>query len=165
MVHVIADVGGTNVRLAAVEGSMDAAARALMNGTFERTVSYRWDQIDGLDAALNDFRSCLRLPNRFAGLTLAIAGLAFEHQTVFSLTNRGGTFTREQLAAHAQTVRILNDFAAQAAIVPLLTDQDLEILKPGVRRPGPCAVLGPGTGLGVAGLDAQGRPWIGRAHV
>jgi glucokinase len=59
------------------------------------------------------------------------------------------------------TVRIINDFEATALSLPHLVEQDVRSL--GGRRavPGaPMAVLGPGSGLGVAGLVADGPRWI-----
>lgn len=157
MVHVIADVGGTNIRLAAVSGPMEVAAKRLMAGDFRDSRSYKWKQIKNVDTAIRSFQEELNLPEKLSGLTLAIAGPVLEHMNEFKLTNWGEPFSRQQLTKHSRNVKIINDFAAQAAIIPLLTEQDLDVLKPGLVQPGARAVLGPGTGLGVAGLAADGQ--------
>ncbi len=161
MVHLIADVGGTNLRLAAVTGSLRQAASALLAQGLVLTKSYTWADIGTLDAALEEFCAAYNLARPFAALTLAIAGPAFDHQAEFKLTNWATPFTRAQMGAWSPRVRIINDFAAQAAIIPYLTDQDLHLIKPGVERPGTKAVVGPGTGLGIAGLDASGQVLAG----
>src|SRR6266436_4422871 len=59
------------------------------------------------------------------------------------------------------TVRIINDFEATALSLPHLGEQDLGSLGGGRATFGaPMAVLGPGSGLGVAGLLADGPRWI-----
>jgi len=161
MLHLIADVGGTNIRFAAIEGTMRAAAQALMAGSFAQTRSYEWAEVGDLLNALQTFREDMGLPKKVTGLTLAIAGPVLDHMAEFRLTNRTTPFTRAQLSQHADQVRIINDFAAQAAVIPLLTEEDLDVLKPGQVQPGARAVLGPGTGLGVAGLGPQGQVFAG----
>lgn len=55
------------------------------------------------------------------------------------------------------TVRVINDFEATALSLPHLVEQDLCALGGGRAVPGaPMAVLGPGSGLGVASLVADG---------
>ncbi|MFO1068037.1 MAG: glucokinase [Geminicoccaceae bacterium] len=52
---------------------------------------------------------------------------------------------------------VINDFVAQALAVPQLGGSDVEILRPGEPlRDRPIGVIGPGTGLGVAGLIPLG---------
>ena len=60
-----------------------------------------------------------------------------------------------------KTVRVINDFEATALSLPYLAEQDLRSLGGGQAVSGaPMAVLGPGSGLGVAGLLADGSRWI-----
>lgn len=61
-----------------------------------------------------------------------------------------------------KTVQIINDFEATALSLPHLREQDLRSLGGWRAVPGaPMAVLGPGSGLGVAGLVADGsRPTV-----
>jgi glucokinase len=56
------------------------------------------------------------------------------------------------------TVRVINDFEATALSLPHLADEDLHALGGGRAVPGaPMAVLGPGSGLGVACLVQDGE--------
>src|ERR1700691_1792844 len=56
-----------------------------------------------------------------------------------------------------KTVRVINDFEATALSLPHLLEQDVRSLGGGRAIPSaPMAVLGPGSGLGVAGLVADG---------
>ncbi len=59
-----------------------------------------------------------------------------------------------------ERLEVLNDFAALALAVPALADTDLRQIRPGtaVAR-APKAVMGPGTGLGVAALVPAGDGW------
>lgn len=55
---------------------------------------------------------------------------------------------------------IVNDFAASARGAVSLPDNLKHVLKPGSPRPeAPCAVIGPGTGLGLAYATPQGKQW------
>ena len=57
-------------------------------------------------------------------------------------------------------LEVLNDFAALAMAVPALSADDLREIKPGeVLARSPKAILGPGTGLGVAALVPAGDGW------
>lgn len=57
--------------------------------------------------------------------------------------------------------RLVNDFAANALALPLLGAGDLEAIGGGqIRADAPKVVLGPGTGLGVAGLVPAGDGWV-----
>jgi glucokinase len=75
-------------------------------------------------------------------------------------TNSPWVFERDPLrrALGLQQLTILNDFEALALAVPSLPAETLQWLKPGAADPrAPCAVVGPGTGLGVAALLPQGE--------
>jgi glucokinase len=72
-----------------------------------------------------------------------------------ALTNGRWEFVGADLRAALgfQTVDLVNDFAAQAQAVPAFADDDLRRVGGGRADPtAPVAVIGPGTGLGVAGL-------------
>ncbi|HBM89055.1 MAG: glucokinase [Parvibaculaceae bacterium] len=76
------------------------------------------------------------------------------------MTNCPWQLTEADLKARLDTprVQLVNDFAAIAHALPLFDDEELLQIGTGVRDPaGPLAVLGAGTGLGVAGLIPDGR--------
>ena len=158
MVKLIADIGGTNIRLAAFRGSPLTACQKLLTGTLAHERHYRWDEVTRLETALDDFITHFALPARYDRLVVAYAGLALEGQEVFTFTNRAQTFTRTSLGAYADQVYVLNDFAAQASLIPHLPHNQIKLIKEGkAHHSSPRAVLGPGTGLGVAGLTATGQ--------
>jgi glucokinase len=70
-----------------------------------------------------------------------------------ALTNRGESFSIATLQRELRLDRlvVLNDFAALALAIPHLLPEDSRQVGGGTRAPGgPIAILGPGTGLGVA---------------
>lgn len=76
------------------------------------------------------------------------------------MTNCPWTLTETELKERLGTsrVRLVNDFAAIAHALPLFDEEELLQLGTGVPdREGPLAVLGAGTGLGVAGLVPDGK--------
>jgi glucokinase len=79
------------------------------------------------------------------------------------LTNAAWTFAQSTLAQEAglETAHVFNDFEAQAYCVPFLLPEERHKL--GGTAPvehAPKVVLGPGTGLGVAGLVWSASGWI-----
>lgn len=157
MTSLVADIGGTNVRLAAFSGSPLAATKSLLDGSLETQAVYEWDDLESLSAGIEQFCQQFDLALPFDQIAVAFAGLTLPDQQIFSLTNRDQVFTRAQLSEIAGQVHVINDFAAQASLIPHLDEDRLIVLKPGQKRPGARAVLGPGTGLGVAGLAASGQ--------
>jgi len=91
----------------------------------------------------------------------AVAGPVEDERCI--LTNRSwiidGREMRDQF--DFATVRIINDFEATALSLPHLEERDLRTLGGWHANGGaPMAVLGPGSGLGVAGLLPNGQQWI-----
>jgi glucokinase len=78
------------------------------------------------------------------------------------LTNSPWAFSMEGLRRELGLERIaaINDFTAQALAVPRLAPEDRILIKPGQpRHGGAIAVIGAGTGLGVAGLLPVQGTW------
>ena len=78
------------------------------------------------------------------------------------LTNSPWAFSVAELRQQLGLERIaaINDFTAQALAVPRLAPEDRILIKPGQPRQGcAIAVIGPGTGLGVAGLLPVQGTW------
>jgi glucokinase len=95
-------------------------------------------------------------------LAIAIAGPARGEN--LALTNLHWSFSRSGLRERLGLARleVLNDFEALARAVPLLAgDERLPVKEGSVEPEAPIAVLGPGTGLGVAALVPDGE----RFHV
>ncbi|XVQ08844.1 glucokinase [Spirillospora sp. CA-255316] len=157
---LIADVGGTNARFALVEGPGEPPARIRALHTRDHA---------GLAEAAAAYLAGLGV--RPGAGCLAVAGPVAGGR--IRLTNAGwASDSIERIRAHLDLPRleVINDFAALALSLPHLSpEHDLRPI--GVAAPpaadgtAPLAVLGPGTGMGVAGLvpaPAQGAPtrWI-----
>jgi glucokinase len=102
--------------------------------------------------------SLLAKPRRAA---LAVAAPVSGEQ--INLTNSHWSFRRSELchAAGLDEIQVLNDFEALALSLPVLDPAELHQI--GGTAPAARAtkvVLGPGTGLGVAGLVWSGQDWI-----
>jgi glucokinase len=155
---LVADIGGTNARFGWVS---DAGTKV----EHVRTLSCADHQ--GPAEAMQAYLAALRAergdhfhPPRAAAWAVATA-VADDH---VMLTNSGWSFSRQavrsQLGLH--TLRVLNDFEALALALPHL--------QPAQRRPigptpepmagGTLAVVGPGTGLGVAAVVPVAGQWV-----
>ncbi|WP_240809783.1 glucokinase [Actinomadura sp. WMMA1423] len=148
---LVADVGGTNARFALVDGP---------NGVPSEVRSLPTREYPGLAEAAAAYLGMVGA--RPAAACLAVAGPVTDG--TFHLTNAGwpkGTpeAVRDHLGlAHLE---VLNDFEALALALPRLGDDDLVSVGAGRADPGaPLAVVGPGTGLGVAGLVATPSGWV-----
>ncbi len=137
------DIGGTNARLALMrDGTMGTVATL--------AVADHPDLVSAIGAFLGD-------RPRLDGALLAVAGPVTEGRCV--LTNSGwvvdAAALRQTLAAG--WVSVVNDFEAQAWALPVLGAGDVEPLGGGPIRPDqPMAMIGPGTGLGMACLMPNG---------
>jgi glucokinase len=145
--RLIADIGGTNARFALVEG--DGLP------TEERVLAVA-DHAGMVEAAL------AYLAGRKVEEAVLAVATPVESDAI-RFTNSPWTFRISELpdALGIPTVVVINDFVAQALAIPHLQPDELEPLHAGEPLPTrPIGVIGPGTGLGVAGLvPARGR-WI-----
>jgi glucokinase len=137
------DIGGTNARLALVrDGAMGEVATL--------AVAEHRDLVSAVRTFLGDHPDV-------DGALLAVAGPVTDGRCV--LTNSGWVVDAAELkpALRAEWVSVVNDFEAQAWALPVLGRGDLETLGGGPIRPGhPMAMIGPGTGLGMACLMPNG---------
>jgi len=148
---LVGDIGGTHARFALAEETGIVAQVTLASVEF-----------DGLASAV---RAALeRLSDRDArpgerplGAAIAVAGpLGGDH---VELTNVGWSFSRRETAAELGFGRflLLNDMEAVAWSLAGLEGEVLEVLRAGEAvADAPRAVLGLGTGLGVAAIVAAG---------
>ena len=140
---VLADVGGTNIRFALVVDGVRGE------------IAYRQiaDYASFADA-FGDFLSRHAMGIRIAAAEFAVAGVVDGERC--RLTNGGWTIDGRELRAKFGLARVglVNDFEAIAYALPHLGKAGLCPLGNG-RQPvagAPMAVVGPGTGLGVAAL-------------
>ncbi len=137
------DIGGTNVRLALMrERAMGEVANL--------AVADHPDLVSAIRAFLGDHPDV-------DGALLAVAGPVTGGRCV--LTNSGWVVDAAELrqALRAEWVSVVNDFEAQAWALPVLDAGDLTPLGGGPSQSDqPMAMIGPGTGLGMACLMPSG---------
>lgn len=145
---LLADIGGTHLRLG-VKAHPEAAIgrqRTLETGAF---------------ATLDDaIAAWLDAGDRLGSAALAIA--APVRAGPIRLTNTNFVIDPDAVVRRfgLTGIRLMNDFEAQAWSLPTLSADDSVALGP--RAPdggGTMAVIGPGTGLGCAGLVLTGHGW------
>lgn len=146
---LIADVGGTNSRVALLD----------RDGRIAFSRNYRNQDFPALEDVLGRFlaSSAAGSPERAA---LAIAApLAGEE---IAMTNIGWRFRRDDIEriTGAGELRLLNDFEALAYALPRLGASDVRQVGGGRAVPGATlAVIGPGSGLGVGTAAPHGDAW------
>lgn len=152
---LVADVGGTHARFALVEPGA---------ATPRQTKSYDCADFPSLQAAARAYLSETATATRPQRVALALATV-IDGDTV-KMTNSPWTISRTAIAAdlQAQEVVLLNDFEALALALPQLQPADVRSIGAATPRPKlPLAVLGPGTGLGVAGCVPTRSGWTALA--
>ena len=155
-IRVVADIGGTNARFAYVEANSQELCGIQ---------TFQCQEHANIGSAISKYIDSLHngvIPGAVEIIVdrycLAIAG-PVEDDWV-DLPNNHWCFSRRLLAEElGAQLSVINDFSAQALSVEWLTDSDLIWL--GDQRPasgdkGVIAVLGPGTGLGVAAMLPDG---------
>jgi glucokinase len=144
---LIGDIGGTNARFALADPEGPA---------FDRVVKLSCSEFPTAMEAIDHYLGQVGA-GRPAGVCLAAAGPIVDGAVRFTNNHwriDSGAL-KQQLGA--RSVRLLNDFQAIALSLPFLREEDLSPigLARGKLDPAsdcPVGVLGPGTGLGVAGL-------------
>ncbi len=148
MTTLLADIGGTNARFALLSRSGKLLLRH----------SLACDAYPGPSAAAEAFLGeAAGLPRPELG-AFAVA-TPFVGADQIRMTNRDWSFSLRETAQGLglARLRVLNDFEAVAMSLPYLTEEEAPYLRRGEAvGHASMAVLGPGTGLGVAGLAACG---------
>lgn len=155
---LLADIGGTNARFGwLAEGAQQVSHVAtLPAAAHEGPAAAAATYLAGVAQALGP---AYRAPR--AGAFAVATAVGQDH---VEFTNSGWAFSREttRQALALDELLILNDFEALALSLPRLAPQQLRAW-PGVAGPAPrttLAVIGPGTGLGVAGLVPTAQGWV-----
>lgn len=146
---LLGDLGGTHCRF------------ALLGDDGKPTQAHAYDDDDFTGVA--DVISHYVKEIGVAPSELVLAAAAPVTGSEIKLTNRDWAFRLDDLKARfgLARVRAVNDFEAQAWALPLLGPEDvISIGKVTTTPQGPMAVLGPGTGLGVAALLPTGGGWF-----
>ena len=151
---LVADVGGTNARFGWVAGP-DAPVEHVRKlpaadyaGPAEAAAAYL------ASLPLPPGQAC---PHRAAlAVATAVSG------DVVEFTNSPWRFSRRALreALGLDVLLVLNDFEALALSLPRLKAGQLRAFGAPARPAGTLAVIGPGTGLGVAGVTQTAHGWV-----
>jgi glucokinase len=143
MDRLVADIGGTNARfaLAGADG-LPRDERTLLVADFPGPVEAARAYLAGREVR---------------NAVLAVATPV--DSDWIDLTN-APSVEEARKALGLQRLAVINDFTAQALAVPRLGSDERTLIKPGQpQRGGAIAVIGPGTGLGVAGLLPLQDTW------
>ena len=147
---LVADIGGTNARFAVA----DLATLALSEIHKVRCATH-----STLGDALHHYAG--RLPGLPERAAIAVAAPVTGGEV--SLTNSSWSFSRAELCRKTglEQLNVLNDFEALALSLPYLERDELQQIGGGAPvEDAAKAVLGPGTGMGVAGLVRSGERWV-----
>ena len=150
MSGLVGDIGGTNARFAL---AVEEEGRIAL---FEPR-SYANKDYPSAEAAIGTYLSDIGAAQPDKAV-LAVAGPI--NQGAIHFTNLDWELSEARLRSHGdfKAARLINDFAAQALGAVRVTPDKLLRLGPQIPTPaqGAIAVLGPGTGFGVAGLIRDG---------
>ena len=154
--RLVADIGGTNARFGWIDGPGAAPAhvRKLAVPDYPAPADAARAYLEGLKATLGD---AYRPPRHAA---IAVATAVVGDQVAF--TNSHWSFSRRALqsALGLDGLQVLNDFEALALALPRLGPAQLRAHGAMPVPHGAMAVIGPGTGLGVAGVVQTIHGWV-----
>jgi len=146
---LVADIGGTNARFALADQTNQLHSLLVLP----------CEEYASMDSAIRHFLSQVGDPV-IQDAVIAIATPILGDQV--KMTNHHWAFSIEatrQLLGF-RTLLVVNDFAALAMSLPFLGKEGISRLdQNGIIREGVKAVIGPGTGLGIAGLIPQTYGW------
>lgn len=148
---IIGDIGGTNARFALVTDA-DGDVKHFQN---VETIRYPDIQTAIQHTVLD------QTAMRPRTAILAVAGPI--HGDAIHLTNANWVIEPDKIAASLalSDIVLMNDFEAQALALPSLGSDDLSMIGDSpLDNEGSKVVLGPGTGLGAAGLVHAAHMWV-----
>jgi glucokinase len=147
---LIADIGATNARCAL----LDDSGRVVSAEVFENR------RFAGLEPLLQHYLSLRRATDKPRRAALAVAAPVLADNV--EMINNGWRFAQSELKENLglSQLTVLNDFAALAWALPAFGAADLAQVGSGTAERGSAlAVVGPGTGLGVAALVPAPDGW------
>jgi len=157
--RLVADIGGSNARF----GWIRAVGHAIEH-VRTLSVAAHASPVEAARAYLQDCAAQLGAayrPPRHAAFAVATA----VQDDCIEFTNSNWRFSRQAALAALglQSLLVLNDFEALALSVPGLKASQLRGFGPPAAAEGCCAVIGPGTGLGVATVLQTRQGWVAMA--
>lgn len=150
MLSVVADVGGTNIRLAVLD---------ITNGEMSKVREYPCAQFITIETALIQYFATLSEPVGYLCLGIACP----VENDLISMTNLNWQFSKKQLKQKLalKALYVINDYTAISLAVPFVEEnQKIKIGGGEEVTNGVKAIFGPGTGLGVSHLIKQNEKWV-----
>ena len=152
--YVVADIGGTNARFALVTGAKGGPY------TLSQKRTYKSGGFESFDILIATYLDSLE-DVRPGAACIAVAGPV--QKDIIRVTNLdweiSASRTRRNL--NLKSFHLINDFAALAYALPRLAPEDYEHIYQGktTSERATMAVIGAGTGFGVAGLSPVSHGW------
>ena len=151
---LIGDIGGTNARLALV------TAGEIMPHDI---INLPCADYPGVIEAIQDYLERVGATGDNAPVEACLAFACPVHGERVKMTNNHWDFMKRdvQQTLNLSLFKVINDFTAQALGVPHVDSNNLVDVQAGIAQPhSPRLVIGPGTGLGVAGVFPGQHAWI-----
>lgn len=151
-INIIADIGGTNIRIAVVDKKSE--------GYYTDIATYKCAEFSGLAEVLKLYIKENQLEEKPLRACLAIACPVDDD--LISMTNLPWQFSQRQLRNELKlkALTLINDYTAIAMAIPLLSDEQKVKIGGGTAiDKKTISVCGPGTGLGVATLINVEDKW------
>lgn len=163
-VKLIADIGGTNIRLAIAEQTAEKSYVALETFQCARFSSLSEAISHYITTSLSNYlkknKAISNRDNLVIDACLAIACPVDDD--LITMTNLPWQFSQKALKQQLglNSLTLINDYTAIAMAIPLLTSDNKVQVGTGKAIPNqPITVCGPGTGLGVANLISVNNQW------
>ena len=153
---LVADIGGTNARFGWV--SDDSLVATHVRKLPVKAYAGPSDAVLAYLAEMSTLMGSAYEAPRKAAFAVATAVTGDE----IAFTNSEWRFSRSAVQGDLQldTLLVLNDFEALALSLPLLRESQVQAHGPMPTANGALAVIGPGTGLGVAGMVQTRGQWL-----
>lgn len=155
---LVADIGGTNARFGIVSGAKDDNGRFLIK--YQKT--YQCAEFNSFESVLSAYLKTLSSKPKYA--CIAVAGPVIGES--IKMTNLNWSFTIEALCHDFEmtSIKVINDFGALAYSTLYLQKNEIDVLYSGNEEAtdyhsASRALVGPGTGLGVASLIKTPQHW------
>lgn len=145
--RLLADIGGTNIRL---------ATQQARGGPLSHVGRYACASFQTVGQAIAQH---LTLTRQAAPVAAALGVATAVDGDLVRMTNHCWAFSQKELARQLglRQLVVVNDFMALALAVPGLQPAELRVQRAGSSLAGAaCAVIGPGTGLGMAAVLPRG---------
>lgn len=146
--YMVADIGGTNARF----GLVTSVNLKKQEFIIENQQTFASCDFESIEQAVTCYQQTLS-DKSVNSACLAVAGPVSGEQIKLTNLNWNFNITNTQRDLGFKELYVINDFAAYAYAIQYLEQQNLRTINQGVAvKNAPIAVVGPGTGFGVAAL-------------